>query len=359
LLNPARRAFALATCALVLLCAIACESAQDRLIRRVAANAQAVDRSDWLGDDAIHVVLCGTGSPLPDADRAAACTAVIAGGAMYVVDTGPSSTERLVLDRMPLRGLQGVLLTHFHSDHIGELGELNMQSWAGGGRSEPLAVYGPPGVSRVVAGFVEAYALDSAYRVAHHGEAIMPPTGSEMRAHTFEAPADGSSVTVLERDGLTVRAVAVDHRPIAPAVGYRFDYRGRSVVISGDTVFSPNLVALAKDADLLVHEVLVDSVLEILSETAREAGRDRVAKIVTDVIDYHTTPAQAVEVADQAGVRTIVFSHRVPPMPGLLADSVFMRGVEAGGGDVEIVLGEDGMHFRLPADSVEIAQDQL
>lgn len=342
----------------LLLSTLACENVQDRIIRRAATAAMSAGHDDWLTDGALHVFLCGTGAPLPDLDRAGPCTAVVAGGAMYVVDTGPGSSERLQVDRLPLGALRGVFLTHFHSDHIGELGELNLQSWAGGGRREPLAVFGPPGVQRVVDGFSAAYALDAEYRVAHHGPEIVPPAGGELVAHTFVLPDDGGIVTVVEKDGVKVTSVAVDHRPVVPAVAYRFDYAGRSVVVSGDTVPSQNLVRLAKGADVLVHEVLADSAMKIVSESAYAAGRDRIGKIAHDVLEYHTTPAQAVEVAREAQVDLVVFSHRVPPLPSVLAREVFFRGVDDGG-EVTVVLGEDGMHFRLPGDGDEIEQEAL
>jgi len=336
--------------------ALGCEALQDRLIERAAARAQQQDPERFA--DGLHVILCGTGSPLPDLERAAPCTAVLAGDSLYVVDTGPGSTENLVVGRVPFERLRGVLLTHFHSDHIGELGELNMQSWAGGGRDQPLRVYGPPGVQRVVDGFGAAYALDSEYRVLHHGADVVPPRGGEMIAETFDPPADGGAITLFERDGLRVQAVRVDHRPIVPAVGYRFDYAGRSVVISGDTVASPNLQQLARGADLLIHEVLVARVMETLSRAARDAGRERIARIAHDVVGYHTDPADAVALARAAGVRKLVFSHRVPPLPGILAGAVFLRGIDTGG-ELEVVLGEDGMHFHLPEGSDEILQDEL
>jgi ribonuclease Z len=337
---------------------LACEGIQNRVIERGAASAQAVDGAARFDEDGLHVVLCGTGSPLPDANRAGPCTAVLAGGMMFVVDSGPGSTENLTIDRMPWAQLRGVLLTHFHSDHIGELGELNMQSWAGGGRTESLRVYGPPGVQRVVDGFSAAYALDTEYRVAHHGADVVAPEGGEMLAVTFDPPADGSAVTVLEQGDLRISAVSVDHRPIVPAVGYRFDYKGRSVVISGDTVASENLVRLATSADMLIHEVLVMEVLKTLSGVAADAGNRRISKIAMDVTDYHTSPGQAVDVAKQAGVDTIVFSHMVPPLPGIISDSIFMRGVDDEG-KVNVVLGEDHMHFTLPAGGSEIRQDSL
>ena len=120
----------------------------------------------------MRVVLCGTGNPLPDRERAAACTAIFAGGNMYLVDIGPGSWKNLALWRVPPAKLAAIMLTHFHSDHIGDLGEINIETWANG-RDHPLRVYGPPGVDQVVNGFAQAYSLDEGYRIAHHGAALM------------------------------------------------------------------------------------------------------------------------------------------------------------------------------------------
>ena len=113
----------------------------------------------------LHVVLCGTGSPLADAARAGACTAVLAGGEFFLVDAGPGSWERVDLENLPLARLSGVLLTHFHSDHIGDLGEAMTGSWIAG-RPRPLDIYGPAGTAQVVAGLQQLYAHDVDHRVA-------------------------------------------------------------------------------------------------------------------------------------------------------------------------------------------------
>ena len=117
----------------------------------------------------MRIAVCGSSAPGPSASRAKACVAVFAAGKFYVVDTGPESVESLVLWGIPLQSIGGVLLTHFHSDHIGDLGELQLQTWAAG-RPAPLAVYGGPGVEQVVAGFNQAYRPDQGYRTTHHGE---------------------------------------------------------------------------------------------------------------------------------------------------------------------------------------------
>jgi ribonuclease Z len=147
---------------------------QDALIRRVAENTIGEQRTHLFADDALRVVLCGTSSPLPDPTRAKSCTMVIAGGKYYLVDIGPEATKTIMRLRLPIDRVGGVFLTHFHSDHIGELGEFNLQSWAQG-RQHPLAIYGPAGVGEIVAGFSQAYRLDQGYRTAHHGAALMSP----------------------------------------------------------------------------------------------------------------------------------------------------------------------------------------
>jgi ribonuclease Z len=323
---------------------VACDRLIDRQIERNLTRADA----GVLSSPDLQVVLCGTGSPLPDAARAGPCTAVIAGGVFLLVDVGPGSWEQVDLANLPIAELGGVLLTHFHSDHIGDLGEAITQSWIAG-RTRPLDVFGPPGVARVVAGLREAYAFDVDYRVAHHGEEWMPRAAGSAVAHEVALPPEGSSqaVTVLERDGLRVTAFRVDHTPVSPAVGYRFDWRGRSLVVSGDTGRSASLVANARGADLLVHEALQPKLTGRASEIARRLGRDRMAKLAGDVASYHTSPRDAAEEAREAGVKQLVLTHLVPAPDNALGRRLFLDGA----GEVfagELTLGEDGMRFSLP-----------
>jgi ribonuclease Z len=349
---PRILAAALATLALS-----GCDRLEDRLLALAASRAVQPERSEWLDDGALHVILCGTGSPLPSAERAGPCTAVIAGGHFLLVDVGPGSNANLGLWRLPRARLDGVLLTHFHSDHIGELGETALLSWAFG-RTQPLSVYGPPGVDRVVSGFDEAYKLDSGYRVAHHGAEVMPPGASVLHARTVAAPSTGGAVVVLEADGLRVQAFAVDHDPVRPAYGYRFDYAGRSVVVSGDTRKSTNLVANAAGVDLLVHEALAAHVVRAARDANLAAGETRRAKILDDVIGYHTTPVEAAEAAAEAGAGLLVLTHLVPPPDNPILRRMFVRGV-ADAWDGEVVLGSDGLHFVLAPGTREIDWESL
>lgn len=300
--------------------------------------------------DGLHVGLCGAGSPLPDPQRSPPCTLVIAGDRMFLFDVGSSAN----IGRMGfnLNGLDGVFLTHFHSDHIAALGDVMMQRWVTGKRVTPLPIYGPEGVGEVVAGFNQAYRLDNSYRTAHHGEQIAPPSGSGGTAREIVV-SDAGAVVVLEEGDIRISAFLVGHAPISPAVGYKVRYKGRSVVISGDTVASQNLMEQARGADLLLHEGLSMKLVTLAEERARAAGQTNLAQIFFDIRDYHTDPADAAQLAQEAGVSYLVFTHVVPmlPLPGL--ERVFLgKAPEVFDGPIHV--GTDGDLFSLPAGSETI-----
>lgn len=327
---------------------------RDALIRRATARAIWRQREDLLDDGQLHVVLCGTGSPVADAKRAGACTAILAGGHFVLVDTGPGSSRNISLWGLPRSRLDAVLFTHFHSDHIGDLGDVVMESWVAG-RVAPLQVFGPPGVEQVVEGFRQAYALDTGYRIAHHGLDALPVSGSELVARAIPVPEGGDSAVVFEADGLRIVAFAVDHAPVDPAYGYRVDYRGRSVVISGDTRKNANLVLHATDADVLVSEGLAANIMGLVHQFALDQVSERWAGLIADTLTYHTTPEEAAEEAREAKVRMLVFTHIVPPLPNYLARRLFLRGV-SGAFEGRTVLGQDGMAFHLApfADTITV-----
>jgi ribonuclease Z len=250
----------------------------------------------------------------------------------------------------------GLLLTHFHSDHIDGLGPLMLFRWTRRGATSPLPVHGPSGVEQIVDGFNAAYATDNGYRIAHHGPRVVPPGGAGGIARPFEMT--GPKTVVLERDGLTITAFAVNHDPIEPAVGYRFDYKGRSLCISGDTTKSANLEAVCKGVDILVHEALNPELLEKMETAAARDGQAGAAQIFHDIRDYHTTPEEAAESAKAAGAGMLVLSHLVPPLPSRFLHAAFLGDAKSrfSGG---IVIGEDGMLFSLPSGSTKIDRRRL
>lgn len=328
------------------------------LFDRAAQQLAAVVNTAPFEDDALRIAVCGTSAPLPSPSRAKACVAVFAGGRYWIVDTGPESTENLVLWNIPLGRIGGVLLTHFHSDHIGDLGELQLQTWAGG-RSEPLAVYGGPGIGQLVDGFNLAYRQDQGYRTEHHGEGVMPSAAWGLVAHTVAL--DGAPTPAKDRTGLVyddgalrIIAIEVDHAPIEPAYAYRFDYRGRSVVVSGDLRNHPSLAKASAGADLLVSEAIATRMTKSLGRAAKSAGRDNTAAVMHDIEDYHITPEEAARIANDAGVELLVYYHLLPAPDGFLPRRLFAQGVnEVRQGDWTIA--DDGSLYTLPLDSRQIA----
>lgn len=308
-----RKKWLWATLGVVMLAGIAVYAERDaiamRLIQRGAEAAMGRDVMASLSKDQLHVGFCGTGSPLPSRERAAACTVVIAGGKLFVFDMGEGAGETLTLMGMPLDKIEGVWLSHLHSDHFEGLGPFTLQRWAGTSAKTPLPVFGPEGVTEITDGLNAAYRIDSTYRIAHHGEAVVPPSGFGM---TGKAVAPG---VVYDADGVKITAFAVDHDPIKPALGYRVDWRGRSVTITGDTAYTPALAEAARGSDLLVSELLSPRMVKILENSARKAGNANRAKIFADIQDYHISPEQAADVAKQAGVKKLAFTHIVPSVP--------------------------------------------
>lgn len=306
----------------------------------------------------LHVGLCGSGGPLPNRDRRGPCVFVIAGEDFYVVDSGAGSPGTIGSMRLPTGRLKAVFLTHFHSDHIDGLGELMMNRWVQGAHTEPVPVYGPTGVARVVKGLGEAYALDSLYRTAHHGTSVAPPSGSGGTARPFNLGEDPmASRVILEEGGLKVTAFNVNHAPIAPAVGYRFDYGGRSVVISGDTAPSPSVLAQSQGVDVLVHEALQNALIEKFEARAQTLGAQNMARIMHDILDYHTSPEKAAAIAADAGARYLLLYHIVPPLPAFF-DKAFLG--DAGDYfDGPIKIGTDGFLLSLPEGTDEIEEREL
>lgn len=325
------------------------------LLARIAGDRAGRDATAGL-PDGLHVILCGSGSPLPDRTRAGPCTMVIAGNRLFVVDAGEGGARNLTLMGLPTGRIERLFLTHFHSDHIDGIGPLLLLRWSGKPNRTPLPVSGPAGVERVVAGFNLAYRQDNGYRTAHHGPALMPPTGAGAVATPFAIA--GAPVVVLNDGGLKVTAFPVDHDPVEPAVGYRFDYKGRSVVISGDTAPSSSLNAAARGTDLLVHEALQPRLVGRLTEALAARGVSNTAQITRDILTYHSSPEQAADAARAAGAKQLLLTHIVPPLPLRFAYPAFL-GEAADHFDGPITIGEDGMIFSLPAGSRAIDKDKL
>jgi ribonuclease Z len=253
----------------------------------------------------IVVTLLGTGNPRPTPARFGPAILIEAGGERLLVDAGRGSTIRLFeIGSAPMVSrVTTVLLTHLHSDHVVGLPDLWLTGWIFG-RSAPLDLYGPEGTASLARGLEQAFAFD--VRMRRDVDERLPGAGAELRAHEVQPG------VVLDRAGVRVIAFAVDHRPVTPAYGYRIEYGGRSVVLSGDTRYSDAVVEAARGADVVIHEVVSPDV-----ERRRAGVRDPAA--VERIIAHHTTPEEAGRVFAAVRPRLAVYSHIVPS-PAAAAD---------------------------------------
>ena len=243
---------------------------------------------------ALVVLLLGTGYPRPDPEHAGPSTVVIAGDAWFVVDAGRGATMRIAATDLKYANLRGVFLTHLHSDHTAGLPDLFNTSWQFGRKTTPLQLYGPPGTKKLASGMLEFFAED-----IHIRRDVMekhPAAGATIRTHIVR---EG----VVYDDGtVKVIAFAVDHRPVRHAFGYRFESAGRTVVISGDTRPSENLVRHAKGADVLVLEAYLPEHFD----------RVDTPEVAAWLKSYHVSAEEAGEIAARAGVKKLVLTHLIP-----------------------------------------------
>lgn len=269
----------------------------------------------------IEITLLGTGSPIPDPNRAGPSTLVRAGGQVFLVDCGRGVLQRAAAVGVGAAGLSALLLTHLHSDHIGDLGDLLITRWITTFAPEPapLPIIGPPGTAEAVAATLNAFRHDIGYRIAHHADLTAPPA---VEVHEYT---DGP---VWDRDGVTIRVAPTDHRPVTPTIGFRIESENTSVVLAGDTVPCAGLDELASGADALVHTVIRKDIVSNIPQQRLQ-----------DICDYHSSVEQAAATAARAGVGTLVMTHYVPALvPGQEEQWRALAASEFGG---RIELGDD------------------
>lgn len=285
-------------------------------------------------DQRLDVTLLGTGDPVPRVDRFGPSILVEAGPYRLLFDAGRGVTQRLVQLDISLGDIDAVFITHFHSDHLSGFPDLWLTGWLPppfGRRSQPLQVIGPEGLSGILDGFRQAFDPDIQIRIV---DERLPPRGIEFDIREYSA--DG---IVFDEAGVTVTAFAVDHgQYIKPSYGYRVDYAGRSVVMSGDTRFDENLIAAARGADVVIHEVAA----------AREemlAFDERIQLI----LDHHTTPEEAGIVFDRVAPKLALYSHLTllssPDSPEVTIEELLQRTRTNYSG--RLLVGEDLMRIEI------------
>ncbi|MBY8821609.1 MBL fold metallo-hydrolase [Sphingomonas colocasiae] len=261
-----------------------------------------------------RLILLGTaGGPTPKPNRAAPATAITVGDATYIVDCGNGVARQLILAGLSLDSLRSLFITHHHSDHNADYGNLLMLAWSTT-LARPVDAYGPPPLKRMTRQFLALNDYDIRTRMADEGR---PALRKLIVPH--EIRADG---LVMQDANIRVTAALVPHPPVAPAFAYRFDCPDRSIVISGDTAPSTNLVALARGADILVHEVM-----HLPSLEAMAAGERNAKTLLAHLLASHTSTEQVGRIATEAGVKTLVLSHFVPGGYPQVAEQVWYDAV--------------------------------
>ena len=246
-----------------------------------------------------RLILLGTGGgPRPRKASSAAAQVIIADGKAYVIDCGNGVARQLAFANVPLATLRHIFITHHHSDHNADYGNLMLLAWTAGLRTQ-VDTWGPPPLEKMTRLFFEMNAYDIETRIADEGRVPLP---SLVRPHELCAPG-----VVMRDDTLKVTSALVHHPPVVPAFGYRFDAKDRSIVISGDTAPSDNLVKLAEGADVLVHDAMYLPGVERL--VARVPNAPALRK---SILSHHTAAEDAGRIAERAGVKTLVLSHLVP-----------------------------------------------
>jgi ribonuclease Z len=292
---------------------------------------------------AFEIVLLGTGSPLPNPERCGAGQVIIAGDTRVMVDVGWGATRRLFAAGIPAPMIDVVCYTHLHSDHISDTADLLIMRWAGGAQ-KPLEIYGPVGTKAMMDGFLAAMSADIGYRFAHH-PGKLSKEGIVCNVHEVPATADRSRIA--EIGGLTIDAFEVDHFPVVPALGFRFERGGKSLVLSGDTKKCDNLVRAARDADMFVSEAMNAGMFKIMIQNLRNMGNEHTASVMEDVPSYHSTTLEVAEMARDAGVKHLVLSHLLPtpPSEGPIVDNFTNGMAEIYSGPITV--GRDLQRFSI------------
>lgn len=268
----------------------------------------------------LAITLLGTGSPIPDPHRAGPSTLVSAGDVHLLVDAGRGVLMRLAAAAVGPGQLAAVLLTHLHSDHITDLGDVITTRWITTFTPTPLTIVGPVGTKAVVRDLLASLGPDVGYRLAHHDDLDHAPP------ITVVEVADGA--VPLDLPGVAVSCAPTDHQPVHPTVGYRVEAGGAAVVLAGDTVPCAGLDRLCAEADALVHTAIRADIVQAI-------GLPR----MLDILDYHSSVEQAAETAERAGVGTLVLTHYVPAFPPGGGDDWRALAATRFGGTIEV--GDD------------------
>ena len=296
----------------------------------ISGQIKASKDSLQVSEPAIKVTLLGTGTPQPIMDRFGASTIVQAGSETLLFDAGRGCLQRLHQIKVSYDTIDALFLTHLHSDHIVGLPDLWLTGWLTSKRSVPLKVFGPTGTDNMIEYLQKAFDYDIKIRIE---DDKAPEEGSKLLS------AEIQEGVVYEKNGVKVIAFLVDHYPVVPAFGFRIEHDGHSVVLSGDTRYSENLIKYARGTDLLIHEVIIAP--DTLSKSDPKYN----------IFAHHTTPEQAGKVFNEVKPKLAAYSH-IGKMYGHNEQELLKRTKVNYSGP--IIIGEDLMSFSI-GDSVSVS----
>jgi ribonuclease BN (tRNA processing enzyme) len=296
--------------------------------REIIAGLAALPLIGAAPGPSVRVVLLGTkGGPTPSPRRAPPATLIEIDGKAWVVDCGNGVANQLVKAGVSLDNLARIFVTHNHSDHIADVGTLIELAWSSGLKT-PVWVHGPPPIRQIVRDQLSSFSYDVAARIREEGRIPLAPL-----VHVDERAGGG---VVVRDGGTTVTNCLVDHETIKPSFAYRFDTPARSIVISGDTHYSDNLVALAKGADVLIHEA-------IYAPAIPQMAGENAPTLADHLRRSHTGAEEVGLVAARAGVKKLVLSHLVPG-GAQVTDAMWLAAVRTNFAG-EVVIGRDLMEI--------------
>ena len=274
----------------------------------------------------MKITLLGTGSPIPDPNRAGPCTLVQAADQNVMVDCGRGALMRLMAAGVVPPMVGTLLITHLHSDHITDLNDLVTSRWVMSPVNVPLTVYGPVGTRAMIDAMLKMLELDQQYRHDHHDDlrANGPLT---VAVHELEPGAQ------FHIGAIAVSVHETDHRPVRPSIGFRLEHDGKVAALAGDTIPCAGVDEMCRNADAYVQTVIRDDMVKLVADMVPTGARFR------DILDYHSTVEQAAQTAARTGVKNLVLTHYVPPMQAGQEDDWRSRAAAHFAGN--IVLGPD------------------
>lgn len=318
----------------------------DKLLDRFIEGQSAVaePRMDLLEGSDMKLITVGTAAPLPG-DRVQTCNVIFVNGQFLIFDVGRGAASAIEKLRLPQHLIEAIFISHWHSDHYLDLPHLVNRSWILG-RQSPLAIYGPEPIDSIIGGMRSFLYQDQIFREAHHGQEILVRSNAEVVPHTIAYQDSQYGSVVYDHNGVRVTAFEVDHQPVRSSLGFRVDYMGKSIVLSGDTKYCENIITYAKDADILVHEAVQKDFIIRGAKLQDRLGNHRNATMLRDLLEYHASAEEAAKVAAAAGVKKLILSHLAPTPENPVSRRFYVGGLD----DIykgPILLAEDGDIYSI------------